>query len=96
MQKNLSHTTFFFHQFFKTFDKLKAPHHQVYEKEERSKHHGRVCIKIGERMTERIILNFKIEKSRNFNTASHKKGTTSRVANSKFGFFCYWVMGPYE
>ena len=30
------------------------------------------------------------------NTASHKKGTTSRVANSKFGFLCYWVMGPYE
>ena len=71
MQKNLSHTTFFFHQFFKTFDKLKAPHHQVYEKEERSKHHGRVCIKIGERMTERIFLNFEIlEKSRNFKNIS--------------------------
>ena len=31
-----------------------------------------------------------------FNTASHKKGTTSRVANSEFQIFCYWVMGPYE
>ena len=30
------------------------------------------------------------------NTASHKKGTTSRVANSEFQIFCYWVMGPYE
>ena len=30
------------------------------------------------------------------NTASHKKGTTSRVANSEFKIFCYWVMGPYE
>ena len=30
------------------------------------------------------------------NTVSHKKGTTSRVANSEFPIFCYWVMGPYE
>ena len=30
------------------------------------------------------------------NTASHKKGTASRVENSEFQIFCYWVMGPYE
>ena len=30
------------------------------------------------------------------NTASHKKGTTSRVANSEFQFFGYYLMGPYE
>ena len=30
------------------------------------------------------------------NTASHKKGTTLKVANSEFQFFCYFVMGPYE
>ena len=35
-------------------------------------------------------------KSFAINTASHKKGTTLKVANSEFQFFCYYVMGPYE
>ena len=30
------------------------------------------------------------------NTASSKKGTTLKVANSEFQFFGYYVMGPYE
>ena len=36
------------------------------------------------------------ESKPSINTASHKKGTTLKVANSEFQFFCYFVMGPYE
>ena len=38
----------------------------------------------------------KLDLSLVFNTASHEKGTTLKVANSEFQFFGYYVMGLYE